>query len=100
MSVDRPDPATTADRTVVKLFGVLLMVVGGLVAVLSGLCSAAVMVAGLANGFHAQLLAALLLPAVFGGVPFLAGAGVFWIGRSLWRGPQPTAIQRPDQPKP
>jgi hypothetical protein len=72
-------------RPVAKLFGALLMAVGGLIMGLCGLCSLAFMVtmgAGDSTGM-------LFLVAIFAGIPIAAGAAIFFVGRSLWRGAQP-----------
>jgi hypothetical protein len=94
MSVE-PQPAGD-DRTVAKLFGVLLMVVGGLIVVLSGLCSLTffTMMAAHPGPGAGELASGVGVVLIFGGVPLAVGAGVFMAGRFLWRGP------RPANPKP
>lgn len=70
-----------------KLFGGLLMVIGLLIATLSGLCSAGFLIR-LANGrgsggqFNG---AALMIVSVVGGIPFLGGVGMFFGGLTLVR---------------
>jgi hypothetical protein len=63
-------------------FGGLLLATGGLIALLSGLCSAYffLMFAGTDGGLS-------MLPLVFmiGGIPFAIGLGLFFWGRSLIR---------------
>ena len=79
-------------RAVAKLFGALLMAVGGLMAGLCGLCSAWFVFMSVPNGGGGIALAMLSL--VFGGPPVVIGIGVFLWGRVLWRGPKsskPTA---------
>jgi hypothetical protein len=89
MSVEQPKPAA-GDRVVAKLFGVLLMVVGGLIVVLSGLCSLGVLVMmGTSPGSNGgALISGIAMVAVFGVVPLAVGAGVFLVGLFLWRGPR------------
>lgn len=70
----------------VRLFGALLMAVGGLIAVLSGLCS--VTFAGLMlvdQGSWADKGQMLLMDLFVGGIPFAVGALAFWAGRRLRR---------------
>ena len=89
MSVEQPRP-TGDDRTVARLFGALLMVVGGLIAVLSGLCSLGLVVMMVAHPGPgaAEVVSAMGVVAIFGGIPLAVGGGVFLVGRSLWRGPK------------
>jgi ABC-type Fe3+ transport system permease subunit len=75
-------------RSVAKLFGGLLMAVGGLMAALCGLCSAGVVVMSGANGLGG-VAAMMMMALIFGGPPIVIGVGVFLWGRSLWRGPSP-----------
>ena len=65
------------------LFGGLLMAIGLLIALLSGLCSA-VFLAKLASGsgFNG---AGLVIVGVVGGIPFLGGVGMFFGGLTLVR---------------
>jgi len=81
-------------RRVAKLFGALLMAVGGLMAALCGLCSAGVVIMSGANGVGGAA-PAMMLALIFGGPPIVIGVGVFLWGRSLWRGPP----AKPDTPK-
>lgn len=73
-------------RRVAKLFGALLMAVGGVMAALCGLCSAGVVIMSGANGVGGAA-PAMMLALIFGGPPIVIGVGVFLWGRSLWRGP-------------
>lgn len=69
-----------------RLFGALLMAVGGLIAVLSGLCSltfAAMMLVD--QGSWGDKGEMLLLVLFVGGIPFGVGALAFWAGRRLRR---------------
>ena len=81
-------------------FGLLLMAVGGLIAVTCGLCTlvvgglfvvSAVSVGGMLAGPSA--LSGLLLPLIVGGVPAAGGAYVFVVGRRMFR-------RGRDEPKP
>lgn len=73
-----------------RFFGALLMVIGTLISLLSGLCSL---------GFGAMMLAepsrddaaygGLMFVAIVGGVPFLFGLAVIAIGRGLYRASRP-----------
>jgi hypothetical protein len=70
----------------------MLMVVGGLIMTLSGLCSLAFVASDLYGATHSAQSAQAamgMLPWVLivGGIPFLAGLGVFALGRHLRRGP-------------
>jgi hypothetical protein len=86
-------PNPEADRTVARLFGAMLMVVGVLIMALSGLCSLGVLGMMLMEMFRSPLGsvgAVTMVPmiAIFGGVPMAAGFGVFTLGRGLRRGPK------------
>jgi len=67
-------------------FGGLLMAIGLLIAVLSGLCSAVFLtkfaVGSGGGGFNG---AGLMIVAVVGGLPFLGGVGMFFGGLTLVR---------------
>ena len=64
-----------------QLFGGLLMGVGILVMTCSGLCSLVVLITLLDAVIHEP--SALLLPLLFGGIPFAIGFGMFRWGRGL-----------------
>jgi len=69
-----------------RLLGALLIAVGGLVAVLSGLCSLTFGGAMLVDqGTWADKSEMLLLVLFVGGIPFAVGALGFWAGRRLRR---------------
>jgi hypothetical protein len=70
-----------------KLVGSIMMGVGILIAGLSGLCSVAVAVMGLgSSGIDAGVIVqGLGVIAVFGGIPFAMGLGLFFGGRSVVR---------------
>jgi hypothetical protein len=74
---------------IVRLFGAMLMAVGGLIVVLCGLCSAAFLVNVLTSasqyGNSAGALSTILFILPIGGVPILIGVGIFFWGRVLFR---------------
>ena len=74
-------------RAAQKRFGAaLIMAVGGLIATLCCGCALVFAAGFLSSGGGAGNLGGLvLLPAIFGGVPALVGAAVFWIGLRLYR---------------
>jgi len=75
-------------RPVAKLFGALLMAVGGLIVGLCGLCTAGFLVmTGSSDPGSAGGL--LIIAAVVAGIPIAVGVLIFIGGRNLWRGPQP-----------
>ena len=86
------DPSRTGPSVVAKLFGALLMAVGGLITTLCGLCSAAILVAAIANAtkqpnlFAQNIGGSLVMVLLFGGVPIAFGVGVFLWGLALYRG--------------
>ena len=86
------DPSRSEAGPVIKLFGALLMAVGVLIAVLSGLCSLAFLGTAILNVVqHPSLNAqgvAIILPLVFviGGIPVAIGVGLVILGRQLFRG--------------
>lgn len=65
-----------------ELFGGILMAVGILIALASGICSLGLFVAGSSYGGFIQ---GLPLAVIFGGIPFAIGVGLFSIGRRLAR---------------
>jgi len=90
MTSDNPrgQPASSA------FLGWLLIAVGGLMALLCGGCTLFVAIGGLfsaGNSPAAAVLLSVVLVAVVGGLPTLAGAALVWAG---WR------IARPRKPKP
>jgi hypothetical protein len=91
MSVE-PSPASD-DRAVPRLFGAMLMVVGGLIIALCGLCSLGVVGMVLVDVFRSpaasgDVVTMVPMVAIFGGVPIAVGFGVFFLGRGLYRGPK------------
>lgn len=69
-----------------RFFGGLLLAVGWLVAVTTGLCTGYFFLLFLlpTNGPATESLL-LLLPLIIGGIPFLIGLALIWIGRRLLR---------------
>lgn len=67
------------------LFGSLLLAIGGLIALLSGLCSAWILVAMLGSGSGGEALGMIPMVAIVGGIPFAIGAGLFMWGHKLIR---------------
>ena len=65
-----------------ELFGGLLMAIGILIATLSGLCSAWLLVEMSGGASFRDVVSAIVIP----GVPFMVGIGLILLGRSLVRG--------------
>ncbi len=78
-----------------RFFGGLLMVIGVLVGLLSGLCSLGFLVVMMSDSGHAgpesmsALSGGLVVVMIVGGVPFLFGVGIFFVGRALYRASRP-----------
>lgn len=68
-----------------RLFGGLLLAAGILIMLVSGLCTLVVSVLGLS--VVAIDPSVILLPVMFGGIPFCIGFGLYKWGRSLLREP-------------
>jgi hypothetical protein len=69
-----------------QFFGGLLLAVGILIMTGSGLCTLVVIGIGLSGGMTANdALSALPIPLIVGGVPFIIGVGLFFLGRNLSR---------------
>ena len=81
---EHPNPAG-------RFFGGLLMVVGGLTAVLAGLCTTLFVgsvVVEMGNGNQTifdETAGWLQASALIGGVPLVVGLGLFFLGRFLWK---------------
>lgn len=69
----------------IRLMGAILQAVGLLVAGASGLCSAWFLVAMGSSGETGAVPDILLLVALFGGIPFALGLGLFFLGKRLQR---------------
>ncbi|MDB5675969.1 MAG: hypothetical protein JWM65_2951 [Sphingomonas bacterium] len=70
-----------------QFFGGLLLAIGILIMTGSGLCTIVVVGMGLTSSSINEALTMLALPLVVGGVPFLIGLGMFFVGRALSRKP-------------
>ncbi|WP_421838606.1 hypothetical protein [Novosphingobium sp.] len=69
-----------------RLFGGLLQAAGILIMLTSGLCTVAVIGMTLTEVVRdPSMIAAGWVPLLFGGIPFMAGFGLFRWGRSLRR---------------
>ena len=84
-----------------RFVGAMLIAVGALIATLSGLCSAiflASSVSDLLNGHGGgefspnSIPDAIMMVAIWGGIPLLIGAGLVWVGLRLNR----AVTKRPD----
>ena len=69
-------------------FGGLFLVIGGLIAILSGGCTLLFIIVflneALASGKDlSAFFDVLWVPLLFGGIPFIAGVILFWIGRLI-----------------
>ncbi|KQV57419.1 MULTISPECIES: hypothetical protein [unclassified Caulobacter] len=80
-------------RLVTKMFGALLMVVGGLMIGLCGLCSAVFLIS-MAGSDPGGVGGMGIVALIFGGIPIAAGVGLFIAGRKLWRGSQSPSSPR------
>lgn len=84
-----------------RFFGGLLMVVGGLMATLAGLCTvmfvgSVVLEMGQGNQtIFGETASFLMLSAVVGGVPIILGVALFFLGRFLWRKSSAPKVEPP-----
>jgi len=84
-----------------RFFGGLLMVVGGLMAALAGLCTvvfvgSVVVEMGRGNQtIFGETASFLMLSAVVGGVPIVVGVALFFLGRHLWRKSSAPKVEPP-----
>ena len=79
-------------------FGGLLMAVGGLIAALSGLCSGVFIVGSIismASSNPSDFFNGLPLVLLFGGLPFLVGLALFFMGRAIYRRRDQQSAQPP-----
>jgi len=83
-----------------SLAGTLLMVFGGLIATLSGLCTGGVAVIFLPQESTPGTMSSLFtMMMIFGGLPFLVGAILFIAGRNMVRSArEPKAASPPSEP--
>ena len=83
-----------------SFFGGVLLAAGILIAGVSGLCSLVVLGMGVTE--PSGLADVLPMVLLFGGVPFLIGLGLFFLGRSMIRSArrdgQEAPSRGPDQP--
>ncbi len=75
----------TENRVVAKMFGAMLMAIGGLIAGLCGLCSAFFLFS-IAASDPGGVGGAGYLAMIVGGIPIAVGGLIFMAGRKLWRG--------------
>ena len=70
-----------------RLLGMILMTVGGLMALLCGLCTLAFgfVILTVPDGGAVGTLSSLLIPLIVGGLPTAVGGILFWIGRGMYR---------------
>lgn len=66
-----------------RLLGGILLAVAILIMATSGLCSLSFIVIGLFSGNTVDALSMLLYALVIGGVPFVVGLGLFYLGRAV-----------------
>lgn len=87
-----------------KLFGGILMAVGLIIGGLSGICTIGVIVSSLHDpsamlaGGGGQWMSSAMLVLIVGGIPILAGVGLFLAGRKLVRSAD--AVQTAAEPVP
>ena len=85
---ERETARETGERQARKRFlGMLLMAMGGLIALLCGLCTLWVSVAFITapSASSPADYSILLFPLFLGGLPAAAGAAVFWRGRRMYQ---------------
>lgn len=81
---------------VVVFFGLLLIAVGGLIALASGACTLAVTLGGLSQAGGDGFVALLLLCLAVGAVPMIFGVGLVVVGSLMCR----RRVTRRDRPPP
>jgi hypothetical protein len=69
-----------------RVFGVILMIIGFLLLATAGLCTIIFGGAILSEGFVASDMGLIL---AYGGVPMIVGALIAWAGLTLWRSGAP-----------
>jgi hypothetical protein len=88
MSTDEPRKKP-AGNPVTKLFGAMLMAIGGLIATLCGLCSLGFMGFGVFGAFSqgggVGALGMIPIALLAGAIPVGIGVALFVVGRSLYR---------------
>jgi len=85
-----PDASQAADDPTNRLFGLVLMTIGGLMATLCGLCSGGVFVLMVlpSNGSDAGLILVMML--LVGIAPMLLGIFIYQAGSRRYRGALPS----------
>ena len=80
-----PEAPKTADDSVSRLFGLVLMTAGGLMATLCGLCSGGVFIFIVlqSSGSDSSLIFGAML--IFGIAPMVLGIFIFRAGRQMYR---------------
>lgn len=91
MTILPPDDKGPTRPLLWRFVGGLLMAIGGVIALLSGLCSAVFVIGMLVELFSGrgslgELLSIGLMVLIVGGVPFAIGFGLFVVGRNARRG--------------
>jgi hypothetical protein len=85
-----PPAAAPEGNPAQRFFGALFMAVGGLIAGLSGLCSAGVLLIGFASGSDfAETMSVLPIVLFVGGIPIAVGLALFFLGRWMYRQGKP-----------
>jgi hypothetical protein len=88
MSTDQPS-SKSGGNPVVKLFGAMLMAIGGLIATLCGLCSLGFMGFGVFGAFSqgggVSALSMIPIALLAGAIPVGIGVALFVVGRGLYR---------------
>jgi len=74
-----------------SLFGGILLAAGILIAGVSGLCSLVILGMGLTE--PSGIVDVLPIVLLVGGIPFLIGLGLFFLGRSMIRAARPDSQQ-------
>lgn len=90
MTILPPNDVGPTRRALRRFLAGVLMTVGGIVALLSGLCSVVfaggmVFEGGAGRGSLGETLSLGLMVLIVGGVPFAVGFGLFVMGRNGWR---------------
>jgi len=93
----------SANEDVTRFFGFVLSTVGGLIMVLSGLCSGGVLLFALGGGpgghaGFAMVFNYLGVIALFGGIPFAVGWTLFAWGGGMMSPPKKYPLRTPPPP--
>ena len=82
---------TAAPSSVRRFFAAMLILVGGLMAVLCGLCTAVFFIGGVASPGGGDPMSGMdvaILSLFLGGIPTLIGVGLIFGGRALLKPPR------------